>query len=865
MTAWPKWPTATIPRRIHSPHWRRAARSPQWYPSSARWTGWRLIRSARIARPPCGASGLLLAIDQLEELFVRSDADRSRFLRLLSELTRTGRVWVAATMRNDFYDRLRQDPGLSALADSGRLYDLAPPSLADYRDIIRRPAQAAGLRFDANERRDLAAEIEAEAVSEGALPVIAFLLEQLFQERRDDLLTFETYDRLGGAAGALAEQGDEVIDALSRDVQDSFPRVVRRLVRKSLEDLAPTATSAPLSAFAEGSSERELIAALSSARLMTMFTMLADGAGPATAWVRWSHEALLTRWPRLKDTVDADRRDYETLDRVQSAHTLWLGTPTAQKNERLLADLALHEAIDLAQRWGTDVEAPIRHFIDASQSRAQARRRRRRRTVTATVAALSMLLIAAAIAGIVALRQRNLAVMEQTSARRTSAFLVSLFRIADPGENRGNSITVREVLDRGASEVNKGLEREPAVRADLRTAMAQAYSGLGLYDAAKGLLLKARADQSHAEVPAESLVRTRVSLGSTEYRMADYDDAAKTLEDAVAIARRDLAPDSTLRSDALDDLADVKAVQEKYDEAEQLCLEALKADRKRGSDQAETLARTLDSLGSVYFYRGDLPAAERTMREALSLHEKASGLRHTMTGQAMNNLAAVLYQSGQYQDAFALYDQALPIYREVYGSEHPEIGVLLNNMGGAALMAGRIEQAEPLLRQALAMGEKLEGPTHDDLVAPLNRLAMIDTFAGRITQARVEIQRAEQISRLPDHGLLLDQVLVTAADLDLRSGNSDAAAAALAEARRLLEAAFPLAQRPTETWRYALWDTVNAQLLASRGDAAQARNSMVSAEPVIARRFGTSGFYSKLAQQRARLADTALNQPKQKT
>jgi hypothetical protein len=110
----------------------------------------------------------------MEELFARSDADRQAFVRLLAALTAGDRVWVVATMRNDFYDRLRQDPDLNALAERGRLYDLAPPSLADYRDIIRQPARAAGLRFENNERRDLAAEIEAEAGSEGALPMIAF-------------------------------------------------------------------------------------------------------------------------------------------------------------------------------------------------------------------------------------------------------------------------------------------------------------------------------------------------------------------------------------------------------------------------------------------------------------------------------------------------------------------------------------------------------------------------------------------------------------------------------------------------------------------------------------------------------------------
>ncbi len=806
--------------------------------------------------------GLLIAIDQMEELFARGDADRQSFVRLLAALTTADRIWIVATMRNDFYDRLRQDSDLNALAERGRLYDLGLPSLADYRDIIRRPAQAAGLKFETDEHRDLAAEIEAEAGSDGALPMIAFLLDELFRERRGDLLTLETYDRLGGATGALAQHGDEVIAALPVSIQNAFPRLVRRLVRKSIHDLTPTAAAAPLSAFPHGSAESGLIEALVVARLVRMFTVPGGDPGRVSAWIRWSHEALLTRWPRLRNSVDADRRDYETLDRVQNAYSLWKGTPIPQRGERLLTNLPLAEAVDLVQRWGEDVEGHLHEFVVASKISAQTRRRRRRQVVTATVAALSVLSIAATTAGVLAFKQRNLALIEQASADRTARFMVSLFKIADPGENRGNSMTVREMLDRGAADVSKGLEHEPIVRADLLTAMGQAYAGLGLYQPATKLLTQARADQGTVGVPAESRVRTLDALGSTLYLKADYEQAVKVLTQAVETARRELPPDSVLRSETLDYLADVQVQLEKYEEAEKLCREALAADRKRGSDQAAVLARSLDTLGSVYLFKGNLAAAETTMREALELHEKASGHRHAMTAQAMNNLAAVLYQSGRYDETMTLLQQALPVYREVYGTDHPEVAAILNNMGRSALMAGHIEAAAPLLRQALAINEKLKGSTHDDLVPCLNSLAMIDSYTGRLADADREIQRAEQIARLPNHGVLLDQVLLNLAEFALREGRADQAAAPLAESHRLLEGAFPLLQRPTEAWRYAIWDTVYAELLARQGDAAAARRLIAAARPVITQRFGAEGFYTLLLERRAQFVDEQSSQPR---
>jgi tetratricopeptide (TPR) repeat protein len=799
--------------------------------------------------------GLLLLIDQLEELFASAESDRRAFVRLLASLAATGRVWVVATMRNDFYDRLRQDAELSALADRGRIYDLAPPVLADYREIIRRPAQAAGLSFEVNERRDLAAEIEIEAGGEGALPMIAFLLEQLFRERRDDLLTFDTYDRLGGAAGALAEHGEEVLSSMPEDVREAFPRVVRRLVRKSLQDLAPTANAAPLDTFQPGSAERHLIDALAEARLVRTFTVFASAAVPSTAWVRWSHEALLTRWPRLRNAVDADRRDYETLDRLQNAHSLWQSTPGPRNNERLLSGLALAEAADLVQRWGMDVDPQLLDFVGISRSYARARRLRRRRVITSTVIALSLLSIVATVAGIIAIRQRDLAVRERAAADRTARFMISLFELADPGENRGDTVTVREVLDRGAAEIGNAMKDQPAVRADLLTAMGQAYSGLGLYDPAKTLLAEARADQRTTSVPVESRVHTLAASGSTLYLAGNYQEAEKILNEAVAVARRELPPSSVLRSEALDDLADVEVQLERYPEAEQLCDEALAADRKRGPEQANVLARTLDSLGSAYFYSGNLPAAEAAMREALSLHLKVSGTRDVLTAQAIANLGGFLYQSGRYAEAGDVYRQALPIYRAVYGSEHPEVAALLNNMGRTSLMEGKLDEAVPLLRQALAMSEKLKGPNHDDLVAMLNSLAMIDGYIGNMAEARTEIERAEHIARLPNQGVLLDQVLLNEADLELRGADKQHAPALLAESRRLLEAAFPPKPQSTEAWRYAIWDTVDAELLAVQGDVTGARGKINAALPTIEKRFGSKGFQSLAARQRLEFVD----------
>ena len=127
---------------------------------------------------------------------------------------------------------------------------------------------------------------------------------------------------------------------------------------------------------------------------------------------------------------------------------------------------------------------------------------------------------------------------------------------------------------------------------------------------------------------------------------------------------------------------------------------------------------------------------------------------------------------------------------------------------------------------------------------------MIDAFKGRLDDARKEIERAEKIARLPDQGNLLDQVLLTAADIYVQTGDRQQAAARLSESFRLLEAKYPESNDPSVAWRYAVWGLVNAQLQAQDGNALAAEQSLRQARAVIEKRFGPGSFYVQLVDRR---------------
>ncbi len=133
---------------------------------------------------------LVLVVDQLEELFTVdriTPAEREMFVSALDALARCGLVWVIATMRSDFFDRLESLPALAGLSEGGQ-YLLVPPTIAELGQMVRRPAQAAGLRFEVDEAAGEGLDdviVKAAAADPGALPLLSFALDQLWQRRRD--------------------------------------------------------------------------------------------------------------------------------------------------------------------------------------------------------------------------------------------------------------------------------------------------------------------------------------------------------------------------------------------------------------------------------------------------------------------------------------------------------------------------------------------------------------------------------------------------------------------------------------------------------------------------------------------------------
>ena len=158
-----------------------------------------------------GQTRLALLVDQLEGLLLwareagtdAARAEREAYATMLSRLARTGAVAVVATLRSDLVPLLEDSPALSDLARDDRLYRLERPRPGALHEIIRRPAELAGIRFSGRDADAIPlVDVLADAAKgqQDCLPLLQFALRRLHDEAPgpDRTITFAQYQCWAG-------------------------------------------------------------------------------------------------------------------------------------------------------------------------------------------------------------------------------------------------------------------------------------------------------------------------------------------------------------------------------------------------------------------------------------------------------------------------------------------------------------------------------------------------------------------------------------------------------------------------------------------------------------------------------------------
>ncbi|MCC7273867.1 MAG: AAA family ATPase [Alphaproteobacteria bacterium] len=725
-----------------------------------------LERAAAARRSAAGyerplTARLLLVVDQLEEIFAAPPMARDTLLAFLDALAGAGRTWIVATMRSDFYGRLQAEPRLLALKSAGAAFDLPPLGPAEIAEIVRRPAEAAGLAFGRlADGTPLDVALERAVGAGDALPLLQFALQRLFDARDRDSGTLggDAYVAMGGLEGAVGSRAEEIYAALPATAQAALPALLRALVRPADEGrLLPRPQ--PLAALGRDPGVAELVHAFVAARLLTV-----DGAEPE---VRLAHEALLRNWPRAAEALAVDRALLEIRARVQADAAVWRAD--GEVDDRLLpAGLPLAEAESLLARHGAELDGfdpGIRPYIEASAASARRAATRRLRRLGMAAAALAVLAVAAAGFGwwgwdrsveadrqrAEAERQRIAAVEGKEAADRhlelaTQAANGLVFDLAR-GMRGAEGVpieTVRRILTHAESVITRLVERPGAgpvqrrLQAVMHIEFASTLATLGdtaaqRQNAERGLAILTEIASAHPDstMAQRDVMIALNKLGDALFAQGDRLGAAERYRAGLAISRRLVELDRS-RIDWQGDVAfshnrigDALVQEGKFDEALENYRASLDivarvaAERTDDMDWQRDLMIGHNRIGDVLSNLGNRAKALESYTVALAIAERLVALRPGNVDWqrdlmiSNNKIADMIVAEGRHGQALERYRAALAI-AERFAFRDPDdvvwqrdLSVSHNKVGEVLLALGERGRALASFRSALAIRERL--------------------------------------------------------------------------------------------------------------------------------------------------------------
>lgn len=407
----------------------------------------------------------------------------------------------------------------------------------------------------------------------------------------------------------------------------------------------------------------------------------------------------------------------------------------------------------------------------------------RHRTMAASLALVVLAVTAGTAAtwwqAMVAQRQAAVAVREAERATAVTEFLIDLFEFAEPDHSQGETLTVRQVLDTGARQLETRLEGQPEVRIELLGTVGEIYRRLGLYDEAAPVL-DAAVDLS-GDVGPVPAARARLRRASLELSRYELESAEADLRAALADA------DPQLRSEATLAMGDLKRAAGRFDEAEQLIDRAIDLETSRDAPDPENLVRLRLTLADTAFEAGDLKRAAGLYDAAVEQARSVYRTDHTRLALAIQSAGICAAETGDPDGGLELLEESLAMRERLLGNDHPDVAYTLRHIAQIHRAQGRFDEAERRYARALELQRNRLGENHPAVLGTLNSMAILAYDRGEVergVELLGDVVRRARISYGEDHPVLAE-LLVNLAAMRRVLGDLDTAEEHLQEALRI--------------------------------------------------------------------------------
>ena len=270
----------------------------------------------RIARyvPEMDRRKLVVLVDQFEELYTlcTDPKEQDAFIGNLLHACHDAAADVSfvLTLRTDFIGSTQRHPEFNRIVTEQGIIVPAMDA-SELREAITKPAANAGHPFDPALVELL---VQDTLGREGALPLLQFALQRLWDAIREGKDPADTFQQIGGVGGALVQEADQLYESLPERQQKIIRRAFRSMVQLG-EGVGDTRRRVDLNAIVSKNDNRDEVLnvlrafAQPNKRLVTL-----EGEGDDVL-AEVTHEALIVRWDKIRTWLGPEHREQERFHR----------------------------------------------------------------------------------------------------------------------------------------------------------------------------------------------------------------------------------------------------------------------------------------------------------------------------------------------------------------------------------------------------------------------------------------------------------------------------------------------------------------------------------------------------------------------
>jgi len=333
-------------------------------------------------------------------------------------------------------------------------------------------------------------------------------------------------------------------------------------------------------------------------------------------------------------------------------------------------------------------------------------------------------------------------------AQEVNSFLNDDLLAAIAPEHEGAQVTVRQVLDKAAHNLDGRFANEPQIEAALRRTIGTSYGKLGDFEAALPHI--ERAMELWVADPAASprdKIESRLQTAWVWRGAGRKEEAIDLYEDIVAAFAAEDPPNyeglTTANNDlglALTEAGRFDEARERYEDAAELALQHL------GETHRQTLV-VLGNLARLESDMGDFEQAIARFEQVLPLQRAMEGERAPNTIATLSNLSTAYNAAGRYQAALDAATEGYELCLGVYGAEHPLTAHAEGNRGIALSSLRRFGEAKEAFEASVRVLEQTRNEEQVDLLLARGNLAGVEFELGRPAEALELSQRQLPLER----------------------------------------------------------------------------------------------------------------------